>query len=261
MYVIHAQRNNMRKQDSVCTVVWNIWDAIFSHLHLSKIEGVGLSQTKHFLKFTVSDITFWTDVANLEHESESTNLTALYILLMRARHLFYTAAIFFLSFSLFPILNLVKAFAIVSCGDWAVRTVLSRSNLASIEWGSRPQKNGWVANRSLGEQTNTTQPACVKVKCFFFLPLGQLYTNTSPFSETKLKCGLMAGNNIATILNQSKTGNWLKGCNITSNHLFSSLLCHLRGDFESRISFYSCNGQFWNNISSKLQSNVSENGT
>lgn len=125
-------------------------------------------KANRFLKFIVSDITFRTDVANLEHESESTNLTALFILLIRARHLFYTAAIFFLSFVfLSPILNLVKVFAIVSCGDWAVRTVLSRSNLASIEWGSRPQKNGWVANSSLGEQTNTAQPACVQVKCFF----------------------------------------------------------------------------------------------
>lgn len=132
----------------------------YGNSRLSKIEAI--------TKKTLPQIhCIRTDAANLEHESESTNLPALFLLMIHARRLFYTAAIFFLWSPLFPILNLVKVFAIVSCWDWAVRTVLSRSNLASIEWGSRPQKNGWVAN-SLGEQTNTTQPARVQVKCLGF---------------------------------------------------------------------------------------------
>ena len=63
---------------------------------------------------------------------------------------------------LFPFLNLVKVFAVVSTGDWGARTVLSRSNLDSMEWRSWPQKNSWVANSCLGKQTDTSPPDCIE---------------------------------------------------------------------------------------------------
>lgn len=82
----------------------------YGNSRLSKIEAI--------TKKTLPQIhCIRTDAANLEHESESTNLPALFLLMIHARRLFYTAAIFFLWSPLFPILNLVKVFAIVSCWD------------------------------------------------------------------------------------------------------------------------------------------------
>lgn len=132
------------------------------------------------------------------------------------------------SFSFFPFW-ILSVFAVVSNEDWGVRTVLSRSNLCSMRWGSGLSKNGWVANSCLGKQTITT-PFCLytiyRVKRL--LPLEQLYgyTNTSTLPVIELKSGLMASNSFSTILNQSKTGDcllFITGCNITSDHLFSSL--------------------------------------
>lgn len=106
--------------------------------------------------------------------------------------------------------------------------MLSGSNLGSVEWGSRPQKIEWWQIIVRGGRQTLHKLMCTMwgVKCR--LPLGQIigYTNTSPLEETKLKTGLMASNNSSTILNQSKRGNWLTACNITSTRLFSSLLCH-----------------------------------
>lgn len=154
---------------------------------------------------------------------------------------FHIATIFSLLFFFFPfwILSNCLPLWVVRIEEW--EQCYQEAISVSMKWGSRPQKNGWVANSCLGKQTNTA-PVCLYTMCRLkpLLPLGQLYgyTNTSPLPVIQLKSGLMASNSISAILNQSNTGNWLlfiTGCNITSNYLFSSLCVIYGGDFEPWI--------------------------
>lgn len=99
-----------------------------------------------------------------------------------------------------------SVFAVVSGRDWGLRTVLSRSNLGSMEWGTRSQKNGHVANSCLGEQTKLhSLPVCnVQSEMSFTSWAIICYTNTSPLPMIKLKSGLMAGDSISKYIKSKR---------------------------------------------------------
>lgn len=157
------------------------------------------------------------------------------------QHTVHIATIFFLFFP-FSHSESCQSVLVVSGGDWGVRTVLSRSNLGSMEWGSRPQgKNGWVATSWKKKQTNTTLPVYVYTigqsqKSFTSWAIIQVHS-TSALPVITLKSGFMASNTISTILNHTKQG-------VVAFHhslqyhprpfvFFSS--SYLWGDFESWI--------------------------